>query len=298
MCFPSNGAQCFSGIAVDQLLSLRRSSFLSVSPCCTAELVNKARNVVLLLAMLFSYRCSLFQLVVRLIFTSLAIAADSLSSSDFTNCLQNATIRVNYAYVGFEQATGTITFDVSGTSTEVQKVKASLVVLAYGTQVYQRTFDPCDESTKVAQLCPGEFSYRVHARVLIPCSSQRNFYGFWQPDRAAAIPRSNPFHCIHDSRSRGKRHSDAHLSQQWCASGLYSIRHFERQDPQHATGHQRGDGNRCICIGLEWIVGSCECWVCRLGGVSHRLRYCAGLVPDDRGDGHAERRLSPDLSQL
>ena len=83
------------------------------------------------------------------------LAGNVLSSSGFTNCLNNATITVNDANVQFDRSNLTVNFDVSGTSSQEQKVVASLVVTAYGNQVYQKSFDPCDTATFVAQLCPG-----------------------------------------------------------------------------------------------------------------------------------------------
>ena len=83
------------------------------------------------------------------------LAGNVLSSSGFTNCDNNATITVNNADVQFDRSSLVVTFDVSGTSSKSQKVIADLVVTAYGTQVYQKTFNPCDSSTYVAQLCPG-----------------------------------------------------------------------------------------------------------------------------------------------
>ena len=87
---------------------------------------------------------------------SVVLTADILSSSGFTNCDQNADIKVNNADVQFDRASGVVTFSVSGTSNKQQKVKASLVVSAYGNQVYEKDFDPCDDATKVTQLCPGK----------------------------------------------------------------------------------------------------------------------------------------------
>ena len=92
-----------------------------------------------------------------LVLPSIVLAADVLSSSGFTNCDQNADIKVNNADVRFDRASGVVDFSVSGTSNKQQNVKASLIVTAYGNQVFQKDFDPCDPSTKVDQLCPGEF---------------------------------------------------------------------------------------------------------------------------------------------
>lgn len=83
------------------------------------------------------------------------IAADILSSSGFTNCQLNASVKVNNAEVKFDRASGVVTFDLSGTSTKQQNVNATLVVTAYGKQVFEKAFDPCSAATKVSQLCPG-----------------------------------------------------------------------------------------------------------------------------------------------
>ena len=90
------------------------------------------------------------------------LAGNVLSSSGFTNCENNATITVNNANVEFDRSSLTVIFDVSGTSSAQQKVIADLTVSAYGNQVYQKTFNPCDAATFVGQLCPGRrprFSY-------------------------------------------------------------------------------------------------------------------------------------------
>lgn len=72
--------------------------------------------------------------------------------------MDNSTITVNRADVQFDRSSGTVDFDVSGSSSKEQKVTASLVVTAYGKEVYQKDFDPCDEDSKVDQLCPGRSS--------------------------------------------------------------------------------------------------------------------------------------------
>lgn len=83
------------------------------------------------------------------------LASDVLSSSGFTNCLDDSTINVNKANVQFDRSSGTVSFDVSGSSLKEQRVTASLVVTAYGKQVYQKDFNPCEDASKVDQLCPG-----------------------------------------------------------------------------------------------------------------------------------------------
>ena len=93
---------------------------------------------------------------------STASAGDVLSSSGFTSCLTNGTVNVSKANVQFDRSTGVVTFDVAGSSSKEQDVLASLVVTAYGKQVYQKDFNPCDAATKVDQLCPGEFLCRCY----------------------------------------------------------------------------------------------------------------------------------------
>ena len=85
-----------------------------------------------------------------------ALANDVLKTDGFTTCADNPEIRVNALNIQFDRSTKQITFDVGGTSQKVQNVTASLIVTAYGNQVYQKDFNPCDEGTKVVELCPGK----------------------------------------------------------------------------------------------------------------------------------------------
>lgn len=85
-----------------------------------------------------------------------ALANDILRTDGFTTCADNPEITVNALNIQFDRSTKQITFDVGGTSQKVQNVTASLIVTAYGNQVYQKDFNPCDEGTKVVELCPGK----------------------------------------------------------------------------------------------------------------------------------------------
>ena len=99
-------------------------------------------------------RRSFAPLIVLLIATSsLALADSVLSSSGLTNCVNNADIKVNNADISFDATSGIVVFNVSGTSNKVQNVTAALAVTAYGNQIYQKTFNPCDNG--ISQLCPG-----------------------------------------------------------------------------------------------------------------------------------------------
>ena len=81
---------------------------------------------------------------------------DILQTSGFTTCLDNSEINVTALNIQYDRSTQQITFDVAGNSQKEQNVTASLYVTAYGKQVYQKDFNPCDDATKVVQLCPGE----------------------------------------------------------------------------------------------------------------------------------------------
>lgn len=84
------------------------------------------------------------------------LATDILKTTGFTSCLDNSTITVTNLNIQFDRASNEITFDVGGSSAKQQNVSASLIITAYGKQVYQKDFNPCDKDTKVAKLCPGE----------------------------------------------------------------------------------------------------------------------------------------------
>lgn len=85
------------------------------------------------------------------------MAGDVLKTNGFSSCLNGASdIKVNKLDLEFDKSTKKITFDVSGTNEKAQNVMATLIVNAYGKEVYKSTFDPCADNTKVDQLCPGE----------------------------------------------------------------------------------------------------------------------------------------------
>ena len=79
-----------------------------------------------------------------------------LRTEGFTSCLDDSAIRVNALNVEYDRAANQVTFDVGGTSTKVQNVTATLVVNAYGKEVYNSgAFDPCAQGAEIDQLCPG-----------------------------------------------------------------------------------------------------------------------------------------------
>ncbi|RPA93737.1 TRP-domain-containing protein [Choiromyces venosus 120613-1] len=79
-------------------------------------------------------------------------ATDVLETNGFSTCLATSDIKVDKMNVKYDRANSFVTFDLAGSSTREQKVKAVLTVTAYGKQVYEKTIDPCVQG--IAQLCP------------------------------------------------------------------------------------------------------------------------------------------------
>lgn len=92
---------------------------------------------------------------------SSVLAGDVLKANGFVTCMDNADIKVEKLNLSFDRSTKTMTFDVAGSSGKEQKITASLVVNAYG-QRFTQDFDPCDNKTKVDQLCPGNALRSAH----------------------------------------------------------------------------------------------------------------------------------------
>ena len=97
---------------------------------------------------------------------SAALAGNVISTNGFSSCLQNGTIQVNKLDIKFDRTTNNIQFNVAGTSQKQQNVTASLVIDAYGEQIYQKDFDPCGGDVHVPQLCPGKSPRKAIATYL------------------------------------------------------------------------------------------------------------------------------------
>ncbi|KAG0651012.1 ion channel FLC3 [Hyphodiscus hymeniophilus] len=111
-----------------------------------------------------------------------------LKTSGFSTCLSNANITVQNLDIEYNNDDKTVTFNVAGTSTSVQNVTAQLNVTAYGISVYQNSFNPCDSSTYVQQLCPvpaGSFSANGNQSIPPSYASQIPSIAFSVPDIAA-----------------------------------------------------------------------------------------------------------------
>ena len=84
-----------------------------------------------------------------------ALAGDVLKTDGYSICQADSDITVKKLDIEFDRSTKKIKFDVAGSSQKRQKVMATLVVSAYGKEVYRNEFNPCDEASKMDQLCPG-----------------------------------------------------------------------------------------------------------------------------------------------
>lgn len=84
------------------------------------------------------------------------VGVDVLETIGFSNCGngEKPTVSVQKVDIKYNNDNKTVTFDVAGTSTQVQNVTAILNVTAYGQNIYSNTFDPCSPATFVQQLCP------------------------------------------------------------------------------------------------------------------------------------------------
>ncbi|KAF2753662.1 DUF907 domain-containing protein [Pseudovirgaria hyperparasitica] len=96
-----------------------------------------------------------------LLLASTAVADDVLRTEGFSNCAANTDVSVQKVNIEYSKGANVVNFDVAGTSLKEQKVTGTIIVTAYGKEVYKKDFDPCDEANKVDQMCPipqGHFS--------------------------------------------------------------------------------------------------------------------------------------------
>ncbi|KAH8815330.1 hypothetical protein F5884DRAFT_173895 [Xylogone sp. PMI_703] len=116
------------------------------------------------------------------------LADQILQTTGFSSCLAGSTITVQNVNVEYNNDQKTVSFNVAGTSTQVQNVTAQLNVTAYGSQVYQRSFNPCEDDTFVSQLCPvpaGTFSASGNQTIPAEFASMIPAIAFSVPDIAA-----------------------------------------------------------------------------------------------------------------
>lgn len=92
-------------------------------------------------------------------FVSGVLSEDLLVTSGFSNCETDSNIEVQKVDISYNNNDKTVVFDVVGTSDKEQNVTATLSVTAYGMDVYTNSFNPCNATTFVSNLCPGMSIY-------------------------------------------------------------------------------------------------------------------------------------------
>lgn len=83
-----------------------------------------------------------------------------LSTDGFSECISDPSVKVTNLDVTYNKDTRQLEFDVAGISTEVQKVKAALIVSAYGKEIYTKVFNPCDTGMK--EMCPCKSGLSIY----------------------------------------------------------------------------------------------------------------------------------------
>lgn len=116
------------------------------------------------------------------------VAEDVLKTVSFRACGDNTDITVNRADISFNANTKVISFDVSGFSARSQNVSAVLQVSAYGNDIFENEFNPCDSATFVEQLCPvpaGRFSAKGEQEIPTQFADMVPDIAFKVPDISA-----------------------------------------------------------------------------------------------------------------
>lgn len=155
-------------------------------------------------------------------FASGALGGNVLTTSSFTNCNTNTSITVNNVEISYNQDSSAVTFDVSGTSSMVQNVTATLKVTAYGQDVYSNSFNPCETGTYVAQLCPvpaGTFAAKGSQAIPSEYADKIPAIAFSVPDIAAdaeltltSLDDGSEVGCVKSQVTNGKTASVAAVS--------------------------------------------------------------------------------------
>ncbi|KAB2579994.1 hypothetical protein BFW01_g5498 [Lasiodiplodia theobromae] len=160
-----------------------------------------------------------------------ALAADVITTNGFTTCLNDASIQITKMDVTYNRNTKKVVFNVAGESTEEQKVMASLVVSAYGKEVYSKTFNPCeeqDDGSNSTALCPipkGNFAASGEQTVPDSYASQIPSIAFTIPDldgtaklELTPIDGGDDLACIQSQVTNGKSMTVAGVS--YVAAGI------------------------------------------------------------------------------
>ncbi|KAI5868320.1 TRP-domain-containing protein [Durotheca rogersii] len=113
---------------------------------------------------------------------------DRLVTKGFTNCEAESVVRIQQVDISFSNSDKIVVFDIAGVSSKRQNVTATLAVSAYGQDIYTKSFNPCDEATLIAALCPapaGSFSARGSQAVPAEYAGAIPGIAFQMPDIVA-----------------------------------------------------------------------------------------------------------------
>ncbi|KAF2204929.1 TRP-domain-containing protein [Delitschia confertaspora ATCC 74209] len=142
------------------------------------------------------------------------LGADVLKTNGFISCQPDSDIQVKKLDIQFDRNTKKIVFDVAGSSQKEQKVMATLIVNAYGKEVYKNEFNPCEEGSKVDQLCPvpkGDFAAKGDQTIPDSFISMIPSIAFTIPDldgeatmQLKAIDDNRQLACITSTVNNGK----------------------------------------------------------------------------------------------
>ncbi|CAI6335226.1 unnamed protein product [Periconia digitata] len=156
------------------------------------------------------------------------LAANVLKTQGYSTCLDNSEVTVDNLNIEFDKDTKKVVFDVAGTSKKQQEIEATLIVNAYGRELYRNKFDPCASDTKVDQLCPvpnGKFSAKGEQSIPDSYLSQIPAIAFNVPDldsqatmQLTAKDGGKQLACITSQVSNGK--SISTKSVQYVAAGM------------------------------------------------------------------------------
>ena len=143
-----------------------------------------------------------------------ALGGDILTTGNFKSCQDNSSIQIQNLDVSFDRARQKVVFNVAGSSAEEQRVSARLSVNAYGKEVFSKDFNPCDDSTKISQLCPAlAGAFTAHGQQDIPSRyiSQIPALAFDIPDlegfaklELQSVDDGKPVACIESNVVNGK----------------------------------------------------------------------------------------------
>ncbi|KAJ5875565.1 uncharacterized protein N7473_012912 [Penicillium subrubescens] len=155
-----------------------------------------------------------------------ALAADTLSTSGFSLCMQDSAINVQKLDVTYTKSTKLVVFDLAGTNSKEQNVTATLTVTAYGNQIYTKTFEPCGTEVHVAELCPvpsGAFSASGSINVPDEYASQIPSIAFNIPDldgqaKLTLTSDGKSVACVESQLSNGKSASVKGVA--WASAGI------------------------------------------------------------------------------